>query len=34
MRAEGLSGPFCWAISIYRQGSSARIESALLPEQL
>ena len=31
MMAEGLSGPLCWAILLYRQGTSARIESAPLP---
>ena len=29
MVAEGLSGPYCWAVDLYR--SSARIESAPLP---
>ena len=29
MQAEGLSGPLCWAVSLYR--SSARIESAAVP---
>jgi hypothetical protein len=28
--AEGLSGPLCWGVSLYR-GSSARIESAEVP---
>ena len=32
MVAEGLSGPSCWVVSLYR-GDSARIESAPLPEQ-
>ena len=27
MQAEGLRGPFCWAVSMYHQGYSARIES-------
>ena len=31
MQAEGLSGPLCWAISLYDDGSSGRIESAALP---
>ena len=30
MAAEGLSGPLCWAVSLYEY--SARIESAPLPE--
>ena len=30
MQAEGLSGPLCWAIELYREGS-VRIESAPLP---
>ncbi len=35
MVAEGLSGPpLCWAVSLGRVGSSARIDSAALPEQL
>ena len=33
MVAEGLSGPFCWAVSLYNQGDSARIESAPLPDE-
>ena len=32
MVAEGLSGPFCWAVDLFRS-SSARIESAALPAQ-
>ena len=31
MVAEGLSGPLCWAVSLYTQGSSTRIESAPAP---
>ena len=32
MQAEGLSGPFCWAVSlVYTRGYSARIESAPAP---
>ena len=34
MQAEGLSGPLCWAISLYHPRDSARIDSAALPEQL
>ena len=30
--AEGLSGPLCWAVSLYPEGDSARIESAPLPQ--
>ena len=39
MVAEGLRGPLCWAVTMWRQGCSAhqgcsaRIESAPLPEQ-
>ena len=29
--AEGLSGPFCWAVSMFDEGESARIESAPAP---
>ena len=29
--ATGLSGEYSWAVSIYRQGDSARIEAAELP---
>ena len=32
MVAEGLSGPFCWAVSL-GPGNGASIESAPLPEQ-
>ena len=32
MQAEGLSGPLCWAASLYYEGSSVRLESAPLPE--
>ena len=32
MRAEGLTGPLCWAISLEIEGDSARIESAPAPE--
>ena len=31
MVTEGLSGPFCWGMSMARQGGSARIESAPAP---
>ena len=31
MQAEGLSGEFCWAVSMGCRGSSARLESALAP---
>jgi hypothetical protein len=31
MQAEGLSGPLCWAVSIFWTGSSACIESAPAP---
>ena len=31
MQAEGLRGPYCWAVSMWRQGRSARIESAPAP---
>ena len=31
MQAEGLSGPLCWAVSLYHQNTSARIESAVAP---
>ena len=34
MIAEALRGTFCWAISLYRQGDSACIESAPMPEQM
>ena len=34
MQADGLRGPFCWAVSNPYSGTSARIESAPLPEQL
>ena len=27
MQAEGLSGPLCWAVSMYEEGHCARIES-------
>ena len=30
-QAEGLSGPLCWAVSMYGQGESARIEPAPAP---
>ena len=30
--AEGLCGPFSWAAVVMARGSSARIESALLPD--
>ena len=33
MQAEGLSGPYCWAVSMISREGSARIESAPLPEQ-
>jgi hypothetical protein len=32
IQAEGLSGPLCWAASLYYEGSSVRLESAPLPE--
>jgi hypothetical protein len=33
MRAEGLSGPLCWAVSLLPvEGSSTRIDSAQLPQ--
>ena len=31
MVAEGLSGPLCWAASLYDAGGSTRIESAPAP---
>ena len=31
MVAEGLSGPPCWAVTLFRQGNSARIELAATP---
>ena len=31
MVAEGLSGPFCWAVTLVYSGTSARIESAFAP---
>jgi hypothetical protein len=31
MQSEGLSGPLCWAASVYRQGDIARIDSVPLP---
>ena len=31
MVAKGLSGPLCWAVSLYHQGYRARIESAPAP---
>ena len=31
MQAEGLRGPLCWAAELYRQGTSARIESTPAP---
>ena len=31
LQAERLSGPLCWAVSMYYSGSSARIESAVAP---
>ena len=31
LQAEGLSGPLCWAVSMYHPGNSARIESAPAP---
>ena len=31
MQSEGLSGPLCWAASLFDQGDSARIESAPAP---
>ena len=31
MQAEGLTAPFCWAVSLYQSGDSARIESAPAP---
>ena len=33
MQAEGLRGPFCWAVTMWQQGASTRIDSAPLPEQ-
>ena len=30
MVAEGLSGPLCWAVSLW-EGTTARIESAAAP---
>ena len=32
MQAEGLSGPLCWAVSMY-ENDSARIESAAMPRE-
>eukprot|EP01046_Picozoa_sp_COSAG06_P065814 COSAG06_NODE_16335_length_1006_cov_25.051819_1_plen_69_part_00 len=29
--ATGLSGEYCWAVSLQRQGDSARIEAAASP---
>ena len=31
MRAEGLTGPLCWAVAVRSLGNSARIESAPIP---
>ena len=31
MVAEGLSGEYCWAVSMEDEGDSARIESAAAP---
>ena len=31
MVAEGLSGPYCWAVEMYESGESVGIESAALP---
>ena len=31
MQAEGLGGPFCWAVSLVYHVHSARIASALAP---
>jgi hypothetical protein len=31
MQAEGLSGPLCWAVGLYHEGASARIDSGALP---
>ena len=31
MQAEGLSGPFCWALEQYKAGTSGLIESAPAP---
>ena len=31
MRAEGLSGPLCWAVDMAKVGTSARVESAPAP---
>ena len=31
MQAEGLSGPLCWAVSLFQAGDSVRLESAPAP---
>ena len=31
MVTEGLSGEFCWAVEVFSQGESARIEAAPAP---
>ena len=31
MQAAGLSGPLCWAVTLFYSGNSARIESAPAP---
>ena len=31
MQAEGLRDPFCWAVTLFQQGDSARIQSARAP---
>ena len=33
MQSEGLTGPLCWAISLFWEGESARIDSGALPAQ-
>ena len=33
MQAEGLSGEYCWAVSLFQHGESARIESAPVPDE-
>ena len=33
MQAEGLSGPLCWAASMYSPGASTRIDSAPVPDE-
>ena len=31
MHTDGLSGPYCWAVTVYRRGDSARLDSAPAP---